>query len=312
VRAPAALRRCCLPLTLALSHVLPERLAHKIRAFFNAVIADAEGSEVASEAAPASVASASEDVAADAAAPPPHACCPPAAAFDAEYADADAFPSPGRLVYPYHESDPKLLAQSLRDAGALLLPRYPSLSALTRIREGIKGSWILPYAHKAGVAAPLNDAILSVCTALRSHGQSPIAGLTAHPDDGADAVGAYTRRAIAAGARVAKLHCSVGEYSVLHPGLAPFWETVAAARVPVVVHAGSHVSGNTASPEMRDIEEVARRYPEARVVIAHSGSPAVKAALEVARRCGNVYLDTTPTGEPLPLVLALHADEQEG
>lgn len=157
------------------------------------------------------------------------------------------------------------------------------------------------------MASALNSAMSQVCDSLRAQGMEPVQGFTVHPSDGAAEVERTTLSALALGAKVAKLHCSVGDYSILHESLAPFWRLAGEARFPVTVHVGTHVSGNTSSPEMDAVEEVARAYPEARIVVAHSGSPAVKAAIDVARQHRNVYLDTTPTGEASDLALVTYS-----
>lgn len=245
------------------THILPARLASKIRAFFLASIASIDASTpVDGGHSPGS--------------PGPVGCCS-AAPFDGTYDSADDFPIHGRFSIRYHESDPLLLATELR-------------------RSGIKGNWVLPYAHKGGMASQLNADILSICAQLQHGGglTAVVPGFTVHPADGVEGVASTAREAIKAGARVCKLHCSVGAYTVLDPALVPLWTLASKVRFPTVVHAGGHLSGNTARTELGDIEQLAKTYPEARIVLAHSASPAVKAALELARRYENVYLDTTP------------------
>ena len=95
---------------------------------------------------------------------------------------------------------------------------------------------------------------------------------------------------------MAKLHCSVGRYSVLNENLRSFWELANKVLFPVVIHFGSSESGNTASQELNDIEELIKRYSNVRLIIAHSGHPAVVKGIKLAMQFEHVYLDTTPVG----------------
>lgn len=125
-----------------------------------------------------------------------------------------------------------------------------------------------------------------------------IRAFTVHPDDGFKGVEETTLAALLQGnAKVAKLHCSVGRYSVLNENLKPFWELANQVLFPIVVHFGSSESGNTATQELFDIEELIKSYPDVRLLIAHSGHPAVIRGIRLAMQYEHVYLDTTPVGE---------------
>ena len=165
----------------------------------------------------------------------------------------------------------------------------------------IGGNWILPYAHKADMADQLNTDIVKISQQMQSeYGINTVPGFTVHPSDGPEAVGRITRQAILRGARVAKLHCSVGAYSVLHPNFAPFWSLAEQILWPTVVHAGGHASGQTLIRELEQIDKLAERYPKARIIIAHSGAPACKQGIELAMKRPNIYLDTTTGVVSLP------------
>ena len=88
----------------------------------------------------------------------------------------------------------------------------------------------------------------------------------------------------ALGLRVAKLHCSVGNFDADDPRLEPLWRAAEARRIPVVVHAGHGVDGRTHAPELAPIDRVATAHPELRLVIAHAAQPDVEAAVDLMER----------------------------
>src|SRR5262245_22221794 len=67
--------------------------------------------------------------------------------------------------------------------------------------------WALPYAHKAGVAASLNAWMASALTNV----PEAVPGATFHPDD-ADLAVLVAHAFDGLGLRIAKLHCSVGNF----------------------------------------------------------------------------------------------------
>lgn len=157
--------------------------------------------------------------------------------------------------------------------------------------EGVSQVWTLPYAHREGVARSLNQAALA--TAGEDHAVAIVAGATVHPHD-EDPV-AIVRDAVEdGGARVLKLHCSVGSFGPLDPGLEAVWEYVEEIRLPVVVHAGRSVDGVSAHEDLRPLDELARRHPEARVVIAHCGHDQEAEALRIVAAHPQVHADLTP------------------
>jgi predicted TIM-barrel fold metal-dependent hydrolase len=93
---------------------------------------------------------------------------------------------------------------------------------------------------------------------------------------------------------VLKLHCSVGDHQPTDPRLDPVWDYVESIRLPVVVHAGHGIDGMTEVDELGPIDEVARRHPEARIVIAHCGHRASAAALDLLEQHDHVHADITP------------------
>jgi predicted TIM-barrel fold metal-dependent hydrolase len=166
---------------------------------------------------------------------------------------------------------------------------------------GIEEVWTLPYAHKGGMAAELNR---SMATIVKEHADKPVAvigGATVHPHD-ENLVDILKEAFDELGLRVLKLHCSVGNYSPDDPALSPVWEFVSARRIPVVVHVGHAVSGHTHAHELAPVEQVAQKFPEARIIIAHCAHRDGPQALDLLEKYPSVYADLTPVvHEPVAL-----------
>jgi predicted TIM-barrel fold metal-dependent hydrolase len=194
---------------------------------------------------------------------------------------------PGRLGEKVREFFDAHISGSLaypNDHGAVL----DALSA-----AGVSLAWHLPYAHKPGVAAGLNAASAELVSTWRSHRVSLVGGIAVHPGD--DAPARLVEEAVDAhGLRVVKLHCSVGGFDVDDPRLEQMWQVVANRSVPVVVHAGHAMSGETRAGELDGIDRIASRFPAAAIVIAHAGHPETSAAVALVERHDNVYVDLTP------------------
>ena len=116
-------------------------------------------------------------------------------------------------------------------------------------------------------------------------------GATFHPGD--DVAGLAREAFDVLGLRVGKLHCSVGDFDLDDPRLHPLWEAVSDRGVPVVVHVGRAPQGTTTAGELPRLDAVATRYPEARLVLAHCGLPAVDAALDLMERHAALHADVT-------------------
>jgi predicted TIM-barrel fold metal-dependent hydrolase len=166
--------------------------------------------------------------------------------------------------------------------------------------DGIAAVWTLPYAHKPGMARELNQAMVALGRDLADHPVEVVVGCTVHVAD--DDPGAIVAAAADAGAKVAKLHCSVGAFEADDPRLAPVWSTAAERGMPVVIHAGHAVSGHTELDELGPIDRVAARHPDCRVILAHAGHRAHRGALALLDAHPNLYADLTPVvDEPVPL-----------
>jgi predicted TIM-barrel fold metal-dependent hydrolase len=158
--------------------------------------------------------------------------------------------------------------------------------------EGVGVVWNLPYAHKAGMAADLNAGMVAISAELADHPVRVVPGCTVHPAD-PDAAGDL-RTAVAAGARVLKLHCSVGDHAIDDPRLATTLDAAGALGVPVVVHAGHDVDGTTAVDELAPLGRVAAAHPATTLILAHCGHAASGDAVALLDAHPNVYADLTP------------------
>lgn len=159
--------------------------------------------------------------------------------------------------------------------------------------EGVEEAWTLPYAHKPGVSDGLNQATATIAAHQADGPVRIVAGATTHPGDH-DPVDAVRRAVEDLGARVLKLHCSVGDYSPDDPRLDPVWAYTSSIALPTVVHAGHAISGHTDDNELDPIATVAGRWPQARIIIAHCGHRAAATALDLVARHRELYVDLTP------------------
>lgn len=143
----------------------------------------------------------------------------------------------------------------------------------------------LPYAHRPGMADWLNEWASGFAERVP---EALVCG-TFYPEPEAPD---YVARRIAEGLRVFKVHVQVGAFSVLDPLLEPVWPLVAAAGVPVVLHAGSGpVPTEFTGPG--PVAELLRRHPDLPLVIAHAGAPEYAEFLALAEAHDAVRLDTT-------------------
>ena len=129
-------------------------------------------------------------------APPPPSCCSPSP------------PSGVKPTFVY-EIEPNALVDVLR--------------AEHEHDEEQAACWVLPYAHKGDMSRNLNASIRRMCEELGDKKLRLVVGATVHPADG-ELEGAMKpeevlEEALAGGAKVCKLHCSVGDYSVMDPRL---------------------------------------------------------------------------------------------
>jgi len=178
----------------------------------------------------------------------------------------------------------RLQRDGLLTAGALL----PDLAESVRA-AGFDRAWVLPYAHRPGVAESVNE--WSAAEVPKFPWLVP--GATFHPAD--ERFEELVRRGLVElRLRVVKLHCSVGQFSPADPRLEPLWRGAAELRVPVVVHAGQRDGGSSAEDEVDEVISVLERHPQLPLVLAHCGYPNPNRALALMERFPNLYADITP------------------
>ena len=150
---------------------------------------------------------------------------------------------------------------------------------------GVRRFTALPYAHRPGIAAYLNDWAAGfaerVPEALRC--------ATLYPEEG---VGEYVADSVAAGTEVFKVHVQVGDFDLNDPLLDAAWGVLEDAGTPVVVHVGSGPVGN-AHTGPAPLRLLMQRFPLLTVVVAHLGAPEYAAFLTIAEDHARVHLDTT-------------------
>jgi uncharacterized protein len=164
--------------------------------------------------------------------------------------------------------------------------REDAAARVARLRAlGVRAFTSLCYPHKPGMAEWLNAWAAGFAAQVPECAPSA----TFFPEPGVDA---YVAEALEAGARIFKAHLQVGAYDPRDPLLRPVWRRLAAAGVPVVVHAGSGPSpGAFTGPG--PFGEVLADAPDLAAVIAHMGMPEYREFWELALRHPNVCLDTT-------------------
>ena len=154
------------------------------------------------------------------------------------------------------------------------------------LRElGVRRFSALPYAHKPGVAAYLNDWARQFATDV----PESLWSATFYPEPEA---ATYVGELVDAGVEVFKVHVQVGAFRLDDPVLDDVWERLESSGTPVVVHAGSGPVPN-AFTGPGPLERVLGRWPGLAVVVAHLGAPEYVEFLELAERFERVYLDTT-------------------
>ncbi|WP_240641308.1 amidohydrolase family protein [Nocardioides ferulae] len=150
---------------------------------------------------------------------------------------------------------------------------------------GVRRFPTLPYAHKPGVAAYLNDWSRDFAAGV----PEVLWSGTFFPEPGA---GGYVADLVGGGVEVFKVHLQVGEFAADDPLLDPVWGVLEDAGTPVVLHAGSGpVPGTHTGPE--SVRRLLARFPRLTLLIAHMGAPEFEPFLELAEAHERVHLDTT-------------------
>jgi uncharacterized protein len=155
-----------------------------------------------------------------------------------------------------------------------------------RLRSfGVRRFPTLPYAHKPGVAAYLNEWARGFAADV----PESLWSATFYPEPEAPA---YVDELVAAGVEVFKVHLQVAEFHLDDPLLDEVWGVLSDARTPVVVHAGSGPVGNDFTGPA-SMARLLARFPQLVLVVAHLGSPESDAFLDLATKYDGVHLDTT-------------------
>jgi hypothetical protein len=167
--------------------------------------------------------------------------------------------------------------------------RMGEVERVAALRDlGLRGIPSLCYAHKPGMARWLNE----WCTEFAARFPDAVHSATFYAEPGC---GDDVRDALAAGARLFKIHVQVGGLSPDDPVLDPAWGLVEDAQVPIVLHAGSAPKrGEHTGPE--PVRELLRRHPRLVLVIAHMGMTEYAEFADLAERYDGVHLDTTMVG----------------
>ncbi|MGH3626100.1 MAG: amidohydrolase family protein [Sciscionella sp.] len=167
--------------------------------------------------------------------------------------------------------------------------RFTEERRVALLREfGVLGFAPLVYAHKPGMAQWLTEWALEFACGVAE----AVPTATIYPEP---SVSGYLEAALRAGARCVKVHVQVGGFDPREELLAPAWGMLAEAGIPVVVHCGDGpIPGTYTGLDV--FAEVLAAHPRLTAVLAHAGMPEFTAALELATRFANVYLDTTMVG----------------
>jgi predicted TIM-barrel fold metal-dependent hydrolase len=163
------------------------------------------------------------------------------------------------------------------------LPDDERLTILDRL--GVRAFPTLPYPHRPGMAAWLNDWSAEFAAAHPQVLQSA----TFYPEPEAPF---YVDEALRHGARIFKVHVQVGGFDPRHHLLDPVWARLEETGTPVVIHCGSGpLAGEHTGPE--PVTGLLERYPRLQLVVAHLGMPEYREFLDLAERYERVHLDTT-------------------
>jgi uncharacterized protein len=136
--------------------------------------------------------------------------------------------------------------------------------------------------HEPDGYAPANDMVIAAAAA--SGGRlMPLARVSPHHEDAL----AEARRALDAGARGFKLHPRSDEFELPHPAVEQIVALAHEGRMPVLFHAGRGI------PHLGEaVVDYARRYPGARLILAHAGISDLSWIARDAAELPNLFFDT--------------------
>jgi predicted TIM-barrel fold metal-dependent hydrolase len=152
------------------------------------------------------------------------------------------------------------------------------------VDESLTGRPLAPFEEVAAFAAANQDVVI------------PFASVNPTRHDAAR----EARRLIAAGARGFKLHPPLQQFHANDKIAYPFYEAIAEARLPVVIHTG-HSGIGTGMPggggvrlkygNPMDIDDVAVDFPDMPIVLAHPSFPWQDEAISICLHKPQVYID---------------------
>ena len=132
-----------------------------------------------------------------------------------------------------------------------------------------------------------------------SHSDFMIPFVSVDPTRGAEAV-REAERLIALGAKGFKLHPPLQQFHANDHSVYPFYEVLAAARLPVIIHTG-HSGIGTGMPggggirlkygNPMDIDDVAVDFPAMPIILAHPSFPWQDEAISICLHKPQVYID---------------------
>jgi len=141
-----------------------------------------------------------------------------------------------------------------------------------------------------------NEEVLNLA---KQHSDFMIAFASVNPMRGAEAV-QEARRLIKLGVRGFKLHPPLQEFHANDRSAYPFYEVVAEAKLPVVIHTG-HSGIGTGMPggggirlkygNPMDIDDVAVDFPDMPIIMAHPSFPWQDEAISICLHKPQVYID---------------------
>jgi uncharacterized protein len=136
--------------------------------------------------------------------------------------------------------------------------------------------------HEPDGYGPANDAVLHAAAA--SGGRLlPLARVSPHHEDAV----AEAKRCLDAGARGFKLHPRSDAFALPHPVVDEVVALAHERRAPVLFHAGRGI------PHLGEaVLDLARRYPGARLILAHAGISDLGWIADDAAELGNLFFDT--------------------
>lgn len=160
--------------------------------------------------------------------------------------------------------------------------------------QGARRVVSLAYAHRAGIAEPLNAFLGELARAERD--VVPVG--TVFPGE-PDAAGVVERAVRVHGARGIKLHCHVMRVAIDHPVVLEVLRACARLDVPAVVHAGREPAHQDygvdthAVCNVRRTERALEQVPGLRLVVPHVGADEFAGYLALLERWENLWLDTS-------------------